>query len=70
MQSILQSFDKGDNKTDLAILYKVTGFQAKIPDDKDFWVNFGNYKANRTTVSPLLAIKDPHHLSVNLEDFT
>ena len=71
LSDILESFDKGDSKTDLAILFKVTGFQANIPDDEDFWVNFGNYKANRTTeTNNLLALsKNPHRLSVNLEDF-
>ena len=46
VETVSQRFDAEQNKSDLAILYEITGFKGKIPDDgeAEFWTDYGNLK--------------------------
>ena len=42
---------------DLAILYEITGFQGEVPEDGNFWSNYGNFKVIGATQMAINDIK-------------
>ena len=57
IDQVNERFDAQDNLKDLAILYEITGFQGEVPEDGDFWSNYGNFKVIGATQMAINDIK-------------
>ena len=57
IDQVNERFNAQENLKDLAILYEITGFQDEVPDDGDFWSNYGNFKVIGATQMAINDIK-------------